>query len=130
VAYATVADLAAWLSPAAAPSDAQARLDRASLVVDEMLLTAVYAVDDNGLPTETAVITALREATCAQAEYAGAVGDPSSVGAARYGSMQIGSVRLTRAQSSAGAAAPGRYSPTAWSILQRAGLTGQQPWVR
>jgi hypothetical protein len=130
VAYATVADLAAWLSPAAAPSDAQKRLDRASLVVDEMLLTAVYAVNDDGLPTEAAVIAALRDATCAQAEYAGATGDPASVGPAGYGSVQIGSVRLTRAQSGAGSPTPGRYSPTAWSILQRAGLTGQQPWTR
>jgi hypothetical protein len=130
VAYATVADLAAWLSPTPAPADAQKRLDRASLVVDEMLLTAVYAVDDNGLPTEAAVITALRDATCAQVEYAAAAGDPASVGAAQYHSMSIGSVALTRGYSGGGSAAAGRYSPIAWSILQQAGLTGQPPWAR
>lgn len=127
--YATVADLEAWLDPTAAPTDAAKRLARASGVVDEMLLTSVYTVDDYGQPTDSDVAVALRDATCAQAEYAGATGDPASVGAAGYSQMSIGSVSLTRATRVGGATEPSRYSPTAWSILQRAGLVPAGPYT-
>jgi len=126
MAYATVAD---WPSTSPVPADLQRRLDRASLLVDEMLLTAVYDVDDSGNPTDAADIVALREATLAQAEYAAAGGDPLSVGAAQYQSMSIGSVSLTRGQTGKGGSTPGRYSPVAQGILQRRGLLPLAPYA-
>lgn len=124
--YATTADYATWLR-SAPPSSSRRALAAASRAVDELLLTAVYDVDTAGLPTDADVIVALRDATCAQAEYAKASGDTNLVGAAMYHSMQIGSVNLTRGYTAAGSSAPGRYSPVAWSILHRAGLTNGEP---
>jgi hypothetical protein len=40
---------------------------RASLAIDKALVGARYEVDDDGLPTDADLVTALKEATCAQA---------------------------------------------------------------
>jgi hypothetical protein len=88
----------------------------------------VYEVDSvTGLPTDADVIAALRDATCAQAEYARAIGDANAVGASQYHSVTIGSVSLSRGYGAGGSSAPGRYAPAAWDILALAGLTGQEP---
>lgn len=105
----------------AAPDDADARLARASLDVDRMLIGAVYATDSTGMPTDTAVAEALREATIAQAVHVRAQesGTSASVSAIGFGSGSI---------TYAGDGAPGRpgaddrYSPDAATILQLAGL--------
>jgi len=128
-AYASVVDYGDWLTPTPPPDDAQRRLDRARIVVDEMLLTAVYAVDTGGTPTDADTLAAVKLANCAQAEYQATNGDPLAVGAARYHSMTIGSINLTRAYGGTGSSAPGRWSPTAWAILQQAGLTASEPWT-
>ena len=125
--YATTEDLANWLR-AAPPAGSRRALAEASRDVDQMLLTAVYDVDDDGLPTDADVIAAMRDATCAQAEYARALGDPTGVGAGRITQAQIGSVSFQRSAASGPAgSAPSRYSPQAWQILQQAGLTGHEP---
>lgn len=68
--YATVAELDGFLADTA-PAEAESNrlLARASERVDTALRTAVYAVDATGAPTETTVIAALRDATCAQVEF-------------------------------------------------------------
>lgn len=72
MAYATVADLAAcdFLSDGLTlPSTGQQErlLSRASREIDKALLRAFYQVDHDGQPTDAKVVTALRDATCAQA---------------------------------------------------------------
>lgn len=66
--YATSGELATYTG-AAAPADATRLLTRASELVDDHIVTAVYDVDSNDVPTDTKVIAALRDATCAQVEH-------------------------------------------------------------
>lgn len=84
MAYATAADLAASdFLPAGltAPvgADAARLLSRASRMVDSLLRRAVYDVDADGLPTDTGVIAAVRDATCAQACWWLETGDEAGV---------------------------------------------------
>lgn len=127
--YATEAEYAEWLGVATAPDGAEAALRRASMVIDQMLLSSHYETDDNGLPTDTDVAAALRDATTAQAEYARANRDSLGVGAVQATSVSIGSLSYTRASGTGGTATGGAaaWSPVAWQILQRAGLTGLGP---
>jgi hypothetical protein len=132
--YATTADFAKLLLKAP-PVGARRGLAEASRLVDEMLLTAVYDVDDDtGLPTDAEHIAALRDATCLQLEWARESGDRFSVGAARPSSFALG--RLSVQQAGGGANARqgmgprGEWAPRAWARLQRAGLTGYGPQTR
>ena len=78
--YATEQQLAEW-SGQAAPDNATVLLRAASRLVDSALLTAVYATDVDGLPTDTKVAGALRDAVCAQAATWAALGvDPTTGG--------------------------------------------------
>lgn len=61
--YATVEDFAA--SPLTSGTVTEQALAAASRVVDELLLTACYDVDDQGMPTDPKVVDALKQATCA-----------------------------------------------------------------
>lgn len=126
--YATTADYANYLH-ASPPQRSRRALWTASMNIDNMLLCAVYDVDDDGMPTDPEVIAAMRDATCAQADYAKTIGDPNGVGASQYHSVSIGSASLARGYNQKGSAAPGRYSPIAFEILQRAGLTAHGPYT-
>ena len=82
--YATADDLAACdflPTGITAPTGADAArlLSRASRAVDGILRRAVYDVDDDGLPTDSGVITAVRDATCAQACWWLETGDEAGV---------------------------------------------------
>ncbi|MFA3843234.1 hypothetical protein [Streptomyces aureus] len=78
-----------------APSDAD-RLDtRASEDIDDALLTAVYCVDDAGMPTDPDVAAALADATCAQVEYQQATGNDGTGAAGRWDSVSIGPASLS-----------------------------------
>lgn len=97
--YATRTDLVAY-APAdvSVPDEPEATrlLTRASTHVDRYgLLTAVYDVDTGGLPTDTAIARAVRNATCAQAVYWLQTGDETGA-ASQWGSLGIGSVSLSR----------------------------------
>lgn len=118
--YANTADYARQLR-AAPPANSRAALAKASAAVDDMLLTAVYDVDAAGLPTLPAVIAALKEATCVQAQ------DARAAKAAAAGSFSIGSVSVTRSAPQTVREEDYR-SPRAWHVLQRAGLTATAPW--
>src|SRR5690606_11718546 len=83
-AYATPAQWAASdyaLATMPADPEAQRRLNRAIRIIDAMIITAIYDVDDDGLPTDTKIADALRDATCAQAEFMASAGDPLGIGA-------------------------------------------------
>lgn len=121
--YASEGQLTAWLGTTASPpADPVRALRAASLRVDELLLSTVYDTDEAGLPTDPLVAAALADATCAQVEYAMSIGDPYGTGGTTvYKSVQVGAVKLDRAETTSAPAA-------AFSILRTAGLTGGEPW--
>lgn len=128
MAYATTSDLADLIGEAAVPANAGLLLTRASREIDQALLCAVYATDDNGNPTDADLIAAFRDATCEVVCYWLAQGltDGYPTG---YQQVSIGSLSLSRGQGSSGAAAGTQTSmgPQAWAILQRAQITGYEP---
>lgn len=128
VVYATTTDYAT--SGAVLFTGIRRALREASGKIDEMLLASVYPVDVNGFPTETATIKAMRDATVAQAEYAKAIGDVNSIGNNQWASVEIGTAKLTRGSTGQGFSIPGAWSPKAFRILQRAGLTAFGPQTR
>ncbi|MEE2041278.1 hypothetical protein Q8791_29040 [Nocardiopsis sp. CT-R113] len=117
--YATVEDLGAFLGPAAVvPEDAEQLLDQASEVVDELLLSARYAVDAAGMPTDPDVAEALARATCAQAVYIDDSGDRTGAGS-QWSSASLGGASYVRATGGPG---PMGHAPRAVRILRTAGL--------
>ncbi len=120
--YATTADLAYYLQ-AAPPSDARRMLLRASERIEDLLLTAIYDVDSNHLPTDPTVRAALRNAVCAQVKWWMDTGDESGV-MGQMQSVSIGSVSLGRGYTGAGSAtgASQNLSVDAVAHLRRAGL--------
>ncbi|GAA1026827.1 hypothetical protein GCM10009557_05900 [Virgisporangium ochraceum] len=121
--YATTTDYATYLL-AAPPAGARRALAAASREVDRMLLTAIYDVDDDGLPTDADVAEAMKLATCAQAEYAKLTGDANLVGAGAITQVGLGSLSYTRAKAGVGVDGNPRWAQAAWDLLQQAGLTG------
>ncbi|WP_113705369.1 hypothetical protein [Nonomuraea lactucae] len=117
VVYATAADYAAYTDKPA-PDGIAAALARASERIDELLLGAVYNTDDNEMPTDPKEREAIMRATCAQAAWSLALGDPYGVASA-FKDVQIGSVRLGGRNTDGG---PPRHAPDAARILHTAGL--------
>ncbi|MEQ4610686.1 hypothetical protein ABMX48_31735 [Streptomyces cavourensis] len=114
--YATTTDLANALKEAP-PLNAQKLLERASELLDsDFLLTAIYDVDDDGMPTHPLVISGFRDAVCAQVEFWGEVGEETDISGPLQGA-QIGSVNL---QFGAGAnrSGPSYYAPKLLRALQ------------
>lgn len=112
-----------------APADIDYRLARASSFLDAQVLRACwYAVNDGGLPTDTAVAAALAEATCAQAQWGVEVGDITGAFMAGFGNASIGSVSLGRSVTAvSGADAPGRQvAPAVWDALGSPDLTPER----
>lgn len=121
--YATAADLEAFTG-ATPPADADRLLRRASEEIDTALITAVYATDDTGNPTDPAHIEAVKNATCAVVEWWSETGDETGAGSS-WTSVGAGSVNLSRSgQGSAGSTQirPGYLPPRAWGFLHRSGL--------
>lgn len=126
MAYATTAQLDTWVgeSQTLPSTDEQTRLlERASQVVDAILIGAVYAVDSNSLPTDSDVADALADATCAQVEWWLESGDEHG-SATAWDQVSIGSVSLGRGGSSGGGggASTPVVAPRAAQRLQLAGL--------
>lgn len=69
--YATSQQLADYLGVqlGTLPPDAGRLLARASELIQDSTVTAVYTVDSAGSPTDIVAITAFRDATTAQVEY-------------------------------------------------------------
>lgn len=137
-AYATLSDLVAYLNTEP-PAGSRQRLIRATAVIDELLVGAVYPVNGSGLPTGTAHITALRDAACAQAQWWVELGDVTGVGISTWWDPL--STESASAGDRAGVAAYGNgkdwrsrsqplIAPTAVSILRQAGLLPLRAVVR
>ena len=125
--YATADDFGEWLGDFAVDVSDQT-LAAASEVIDEVLVGVVYDVDTvTELPRDSRVGSALRDATCAQAQWMQSTGDLSGAGdQVEWDSAKIGTVSYSGARR---AAAAGRtmsgaeVAPRAWRILRLAGLT-------
>lgn len=138
--YATPADLANYLGLDEAPADAQRLLARASEAVDDNLVTAVYATDDDGYPTDTLQREAVKLAACAVVEWWGderGTGDETGA-ASVWNSVSAGSVSLSRTVSPGGASGgtgstqvkAGALPPRALSYLHRAKLLPGVVFIR
>ncbi len=95
--YATASEFttSAWCPEFGAPSGKalERLLIAASQLVERLTVNAVYDTDGNGMPTNTRIKNAFRDAACAQAGYAHETGDVSGAGIGT-GSMSIGSLSL------------------------------------
>lgn len=132
--YATGADLTAWLDPLPLPANSAALLRSGSLLVRSTTMTALYAVDTEGKPSDATVLAAFKDATCAQAAFWSAAGiDPAAGGipvAAPVRSKRLGSGAVdydTSVSASVTAfqvkqAAATSLCAEAWMILQQAGV--------
>lgn len=128
--YATTQDLTAELGYT--PDNADQLLERASLLVDRLLIGARYATDDQGEPTDTDVADALERATVAQAA-AWAEGHGSTFGGGGYDRATIGSVTLSNyaGSSSSQLEVDGvQVTPGTLSVLRVAGLLPVYPVLR
>lgn len=129
--YATVAELEAWLAPDPAPAGAGRMLARATRYMDNNLLkTAIYDVDEDGLPTTPAHIIAMRDACCALVEWWAENGDDGQGAGSEYDSVTAGNIAFSkRSSGSSGHPDDPRRAPEAVEILDGAGLRGHEPWT-
>ncbi len=104
-----------------------AKLRRASSVIDGLTRRSVYDIDDDGYPTDADVADAFKDATCAQMawwdENDDVTGAASQEGATSIGSVSIGATGRSTGHG-APAAAASRIAPEAVQILTNAGLLG------
>lgn len=125
--YATLEDYKTWSSDDTT-TVADALFARASEVLDEALIGAVYAVDRTTLqPTVQTDIDALRDATCAQVQWMLANGDTTGTGSAEeWAAVSIGSVSLsgrkTVTQAPVVTASGAELAPAAYRRLRIEGL--------
>lgn len=128
--YATPQELAAWLGLTDPPAGASLALRDASLVVDGLLVGAVYDVDETGAPTDQEVIDALRDATCAQAVFKPKGDNLPSDDGGKVASVKVDKVSKSYAVSpTTGAVVDDPVSSQAVSILRLAGLVPAHPRV-
>ncbi|MGH3942504.1 MAG: hypothetical protein ACRDTG_28550 [Pseudonocardiaceae bacterium] len=120
--YATLGDLASATGEEPTNGDAR-RLIRASALVDSALIGAIYETNPTTLlPTDAAVVAALRDAVCAQVQWWAETGDDTGSGAAaRWDAVGIGNVKLSGRRSRHGGAAE-ELAPAAQTALRLAGL--------
>lgn len=135
IVYATPDDLLDWTQQAV-PDNALSLLRSASLLIGRDTASTTYVADPiTGLPTEAALVTALRDATCAQATYWDAagidpVGGPAGLTPLRS-SKKVGSAQITTDTASLAAsrvAAVDQLCPQAETILRQAMLLSNRVW--
>jgi len=123
--YATSAQYQAYTGDTP-PADITVRLGRASKFLDSQVFRLCgYEVDDDGMPTNSLVVAAFADACCAQVEWGVDVGDVTGAAAVGWGSVEIGSAKLSRSVvATSGDAAPGRQiAPAVWDALRSPDLT-------
>lgn len=118
VAYATTAEVLAWLPSTETPATDLARLIlRASALVDANV-RAMYDTDTNGAPTDADVAAALRDAVCAQIEAWQEVGEVNSIDGLAGSQIAVDGYSGPRAPD---------LAPRARNALKVAGLLGPHP---
>lgn len=128
--FADTEDLTEWYSQGSGgtPANNPAQLLRlASAHINRLTRLAVYDTDTQGLPQDATLRSALRDATCAQAEFLDETGDLNGTAMGGFKSLGLGSFSGTKDDS----AAPGKvqYAPLAIEILRDAGLLANSPVV-
>ncbi len=131
--YADTVDLADALHEAP-PLDAERLLRDASSDLDGLLLTAVYDVDAEGMPTpgalcpdgETLVVDVFREAVCQIVKWRIDTGDTDGA-ASIYTTTSVAGVNLSRREGG-GSVAADRIGANARRVLAVAGLLGYGPY--
>jgi hypothetical protein len=121
VAYATPTQLRTYLGGAKLPDDALRMLERATEIIDEILVGVVYSVDASGNPTNDDDEAALADAVCAQVEWWIETDDEFGL-ASQFSSVSIGNVSLVRANSATKGATANRVAPRALGHLRVRGL--------
>lgn len=121
--YATPDDLTGQI-PGLSDAELEELISKASLIVDDVLDNSEYAVDDEGMPTDEDVKSALRRAVCAQAVHLNDVGGFAAFTSAGRGPSQLGSLRFDSDPSadSAGGSLASMVSPETVLILKVEGL--------
>lgn len=121
--YATLTDLAAWLSAEPPPGSAR-RLVRATTKIDQLLVGMIYPVDDNGYPTDTDHVAALRDAVCAQVEWWVEIGDISGSGVSSWWKPVSTKASAAPKTANIDKESPARqqYAPLVVDLLREAGL--------
>lgn len=129
--YATPGELADELGKTDPPDNAERLLKRASRLVDMLLYTAVYPVDDEGMPTGHTVRDTLREATLTQAAYYAEHGEPGTGEAIEWTNVMIGNVQLQGRDNSpsAGEIDGQTIAPGVDTTLRLAGLIPSAPYI-
>lgn len=123
MAYATVSDLEAWLTPEPAPANAWRLLEQASDALDSALIGAMYD------PNDPNVQETLRRACVRQVHWKMERGDETGA-QDDVQSMTTGQRSITRraGAGSTGSGAP-KIGPEAVTVLRNAGLLTMWPLV-
>lgn len=121
--HATVEELEAWIGQQIDLLEGERLLRSASIRITQATSNATYQVED-GLPVDPAVVSALRDATCAQAEWFMETGD--RIGAGQAAPSQLGSLRFDAGSDNDGGVVCGE----AGMILRNAGLITTTVGVR
>lgn len=108
------------------PEDLDRLLTRASELIDDYCRTAVYDVDDDGLPTDADDIAALRDATCAQVEF-WLAGDEEDDVLGPVDSISVGGLRIEYSANAGERIGVLALAPRAARILRAAGLYSGAP---
>ncbi|MFI0406588.1 hypothetical protein [Actinomadura sp. 3N508] len=118
VVYATIVDLEDFLVTIPAWPGAARHLQQASEDIDELLIGAVYDVDEAGLATDPVQAAAIKRATCAQAHYIRESGDETG-GKSQFTSVNVGGVSYSRKQAAPSPSRkPSKYADRAVTILR------------
>jgi hypothetical protein len=116
--YATTTDLANFLR-AAPPANARKLLEDASRKMSGVLLTAVYATDDDGYPSDPVQKAAITDATCAIVEWWEDTGDVLGTDGS-WTSASAGNVSVSRESDSSTVVNNQRIPWKAFNILMGA----------
>ncbi|MGW2724805.1 hypothetical protein [Streptomyces sp. NPDC001492] len=122
MAYATVSDLEAWLTPEPAPANAWRLLEQASDAIDAALIGAMYN------PNDPQVQEVLRKACVRQVHWKMERGDETGA-ESDIQSMSAGSRSFTRRTVGEGAGATPKIGPEAATVLRNSGLLTMWPLV-
>lgn len=125
--YATTTQLVNWMRQSL-PEDAERMLAAATREVDTLLLTAVYPIDAQEMPTDPVHRQAMADAACELVSWWLDTGDESGA-AALYGSLSAGSISVGRLANNA-VAVDRRIPQTVRDILRQAGLFNRRPSLR
>jgi hypothetical protein len=123
--YATAAQFTTYTGQAAT-ADTDRLLRDASVMYDAQLIKfCLFQVDDTGMPTDPLVLEAFAAAVSHQVAWWGEVGDSTGAAGVGYGSVEIGSVKLSRSVTAVNGSdsAARQIAPKSWDALLSPDLT-------